>query len=53
MSELNVKYLVLGAGVSGLTFANFLNSEDYLIVEKDSRPGGYCKTTIRDSYVWD
>lgn len=53
MSELNVKYLILGAGISGLSFANFVDSEDYLIVEKDSRPGGYCKTTIKGDYVWD
>ncbi|MBR2704774.1 MAG: FAD-dependent oxidoreductase [Clostridia bacterium] len=53
MSELNVKYLILGAGISGLSFANFVDSEDYLVVEKDSRPGGYCKTTIRGDYVWD
>lgn len=53
MSDINVKYLVLGAGVSGLTFSNFLKSDDYIIVEKDSRPGGYCKTTIKGEYVWD
>lgn len=53
MEKINTKYLILGAGVSGLTFANFLNSNDYIVVEKDSRPGGYCKTTIKDDYVWD
>jgi len=53
MEKINTKYLVLGAGVSGLTFANFLDSNDYIVVEKDSRPGGYCKTTIKGDYVWD
>lgn len=53
MEEYNVKYLVIGAGISGLTFANFLEDKDYLIVEKDSRVGGYCKTTINGEYVWD
>jgi len=53
MEEIEVKYLVIGAGISGLTFANYLNSNDYLIVEKDDRVGGYCKTTIKGDYVWD
>ncbi|WP_415663428.1 NAD(P)-binding protein [Vibrio taketomensis] len=29
-----VKYLIVGGGVSGLAFANFVESEDYLIIEK-------------------
>ena len=53
MNNIKTKFLILGAGVSGLTFANFLKTEDYLIVEKEDRPGGYCKTTIRGEYVWD
>jgi len=53
MEELEVKYLIIGAGISGLTFANYLNDKEYLIVEKDDRVGGYCKTTINGEYVWD
>lgn len=53
MEEVNVKYLIIGAGISGLTFANFLKDKNYLIIEKDNRVGGYCKTTIKDDYVWD
>ena len=30
----NVKYLIIGAGISGLTFANYADG-DYLIIEKD------------------
>lgn len=48
-----VKYLILGAGVSGLTFANNLDNNDYCIIEKESEPGGYCRTTHRGEYVWD
>ena len=44
--------LIIGAGISGLTYANF-TKEDYLIVEKEDRVGGYCKTTKRNGYVWD
>lgn len=48
-----VKYLILGGGVTGLSFANFIKSDDYLIIEKENRLGGYCKTTYFDEYIWD
>ena len=48
-----VKYLILGAGVSGLSFANMIGKDDYLIVEKESEAGGYCRTTRTGEYVWD
>ncbi|XMB85730.1 NAD(P)-binding protein [Mycoplasmatota bacterium WC44] len=48
-----VKHLIIGAGVSGLGFAKFVNSEDYLILEKESDAGGYCRTIYRDDFVWD
>ena len=48
---MNTKNLIIGAGISGLTFANY--TDDYLIVEKDNEVGGYCKTTKRNGYVWD
>lgn len=47
------KYLIIGAGVSGLGFANFINSDDYLILEKETKPGGYCKTIYKEGFVWD
>ena len=47
-----VKTLVIGGGVSGLTAAYYLDS-DYLIVEKESEPGGYCKTIKNPNYIWD
>ena len=47
-----IKYLIIGAGISGLTFANYVKS-DYLIVEKESEVGGYCRTVKRNGYVWD
>ncbi len=45
--------IVVGAGVSGLSYANFCRSGDYLILEKDSSPGGYCKTIYKDRFIWD
>ncbi|GMV44192.1 MAG: hypothetical protein AMXMBFR64_59150 [Myxococcales bacterium] len=45
--------LVIGAGVSGLAFANFVATDDVVIVEADGEIGGYCKTVERDGFVWD
>jgi protoporphyrinogen oxidase len=47
------RFVVVGAGVSGLSFCNFLDSDDYLILERDEAIGGYCKTVERDGFVWD
>ena len=44
--------LIVGAGITGLSYAWFSNN-DYLILEKTNSIGGYCKTTIRNGYVWD
>ncbi len=47
------KNLILGAGLSGLSAAYFLQDDDYLILEKDSTPGGFCRTIPNERYVWD
>lgn len=47
-----VKFLIIGAGISGLTFANYVN-DDYLVVEKENEAGGYCRTIKRGGFVWD
>ncbi len=52
MESKKVKTLIIGGGISGLSTASFLN-DDYLILEKESEVGGYCKTTIRNGFVWD
>ena len=58
----NVEFLVVGAGVTGLSFANFLRREaeacgrrspQIAILEADDEPGGYCKTVEQDGFVWD
>lgn len=47
-------YLIVGAGVSGLAFANALpEGADWLIVEQLDEPGGYCRTIKQDGFVWD
>ncbi len=47
-----VKHLIVGAGISGLTYANYCKG-DYLIVEKENEVGGYCRTIKKGEYVWD
>ncbi len=58
----HVPFLIIGAGVSGLSFANAIRSEAekrgkaaplVLVLEADSEPGGYCKTVAKDGFVWD
>lgn len=50
--EKHVKNLILGGGLSGLSAGYFLG-DDYYILEKDSTPGGYCRTIPNTEYVWD
>jgi len=49
---MEVKYLIIGGGISGLTLANYLK-DDYLIIEKENEVGGYCRTIKKKDYVWD
>ena len=45
--------IIIGAGITGLSYAMFKNDGDYVILEKESEIGGYCRTTKRNGYVWD
>ena len=45
--------IIIGGGISGLSYALFKNSEDYLIIERESEIGGYCRTMKRNGFVWD
>src|SRR5436305_6409202 len=49
----SVRHLIVGAGVSGLATAAFLEDPDYLVLEADREIGGYCKTIKRSGFVWD
>ena len=44
--------LIIGAGVTGLSYANFTNN-DYSIIEKESEVGGYLQTIKKNGFVWD
>ncbi len=47
-----VEHLVVGAGISGLAFANEV-ADRVLVVERDDVAGGYCRTIHRDGFTWD
>ena len=50
---MNIKYLIIGAEISGLTFANYIKDDNYAILEKESEVGGYCRTIKRGDFIWD
>lgn len=47
------QYLIVGGGMTGLAFAQAVNSRDYLLCEALDDVGGYCRTVKRDGFVWD
>ncbi len=57
MTTEHADVVVIGAGVSGLGFANWYRElhpqARVLVLEGDSEPGGYCKTIVQDGFVWD
>lgn len=44
--------LIIGAGVSGISYANFSKNKCQLL-EKENEIGGYCRTIKRNGFVWD
>lgn len=49
----HTKYLILGAGISGLAFAYEKRNDDYLILEKEGAVGGLCRSFYAPGFVWD
>jgi protoporphyrinogen oxidase len=49
--------VVIGAGVSGLGFANWWRERHagahVVVLEAAPEPGGYCRTVVQDGFVWD
>lgn len=51
-----IKYLILGAGPAGLTFANMLRlrgETSFLVLEKEEQAGGLCRTVSVDGSPFD
>jgi len=56
MSEKKYKYLILGAGPAGLSFANRLldlGETDFLVLEKEKEAGGLCRSREVDESPLD
>jgi protoporphyrinogen oxidase len=47
------RFVVIGAGISGISFAQFVEDDDVLLIEKEDEIGGYCRTVKKDGFVWD
>ena len=45
---MHTPYLIVGAGITGLSFANFIDTDDYLVLEREPEIGGWCKTIEKD-----
>ncbi|HEX4456016.1 MAG TPA: NAD(P)-binding protein [Kofleriaceae bacterium] len=57
MNQENSDIVVIGAGVSGLSFANWWRElhpdQRVIVLEAADEPGGYCRTVERAGFVWD
>ncbi len=47
-----MKTIIIGAGFAGLAASRRLKRE-FLILESESRPGGLCRTEIKDGFTFD
>jgi len=50
------RVIIIGAGLTGLSVAYHLEKKgfnDYLIVEKESEPGGLCRSIQQDGFTFD
>ena len=52
-----MKTVIMGAGLSGITTAYFIQQksidEEIVILEKEERPGGLCRSIKKDGYIYD
>lgn len=53
---MHVKTIILGGGIAGLSTAYHLseyNENDYLVLEKEPKPGGLCRSIYHDGFTFD
>jgi protoporphyrinogen oxidase len=48
-----VKYLILGAGLTGLSLAYHLKEKNYAVYEMENKVGGMCRTEITNGFFFD
>ncbi|MGM0498316.1 MAG: protoporphyrinogen oxidase [Bacteroidota bacterium] len=53
--QINKDTVIIGAGLTGLTLAHKLNqkNQDFLVLEKNSRPGGVIQTKEKNGFVYE
>ena len=45
--------IIIGAGITGLSYALFCGHSEYMLIEAEKSVGGYCRTIKRNGFVWD
>jgi len=50
---MRTNFLIVGGGITGLSFAQKIASDDYVLCEALGDVGGYCQTVKQDGFVWD
>jgi len=50
---MNKELVIIGAGLAGLSAAYHLQNKDYIILEKEARVGGLCRSEIIDGFTFD
>jgi protoporphyrinogen oxidase len=50
--NMHKKFVIVGAGISGLSLASVLPYNSYLILEKEKEVGGLCKTIKKEGFIW-
>ncbi|MHB8482601.1 MAG: protoporphyrinogen/coproporphyrinogen oxidase, partial [Nitrospiria bacterium] len=51
--DMHTRFLILGAGLAGLSAAYHLNGEDYQILEKENEVGGVCRSYQIKGFTFD
>jgi len=49
----STKNLIAGGGPAGLSAGLHLDDADFLLVDKNARPGGLCRSIVQDGFTFD
>ncbi len=57
MKYMEIDEVILGGGITGLSYAYFKKNQkankSFVILEKENKVGGYCKTNKVNGFIWD